>query len=199
MLSQMTPVKRGGGRKAAALLGAGLIVFSSLSAVVALAVPQKTKKPASKPAAKSTAKPGAKTAAPSIAEQIALGKKIYANNGCAGCHAIAGKGGNTGPELTNTGAKPEHTIKWLADHVTNPKMHTPTSAMPAFGGTIKGSNLTALATYLKSLGGKPEADATSGSAGTSGTTNASMTTVKVAPPDPAIVAKIEKAGGSVRE
>ncbi len=82
---------------------------------------------------------------------IAQGKKVFAANGCANCHAIKGKGGTSGPELTKTGADPKHTVKWFEEKVTNPKAANPDSTMPAFAGKIKGKDLTALATYLASL------------------------------------------------
>jgi cbb3-type cytochrome oxidase cytochrome c subunit len=191
MLSQTRPAPKGTLRKAGALLGVGLVFYASLGAVVALAVPQKAKKPTAKSGAKAAPK-----AADTIASMTALGKKVYASNGCNACHTISGKGGPVGPDLTKTGANAAHTVKWLSDHVANPKTHTPTSSMPAFASSIKGKDLVAVGVYLKTLGGKPEA-ADIGTA-TAGGSNGGGT-AKAAPADPAIVAKIEKAGGSVRE
>jgi len=156
----------------------GLILSGSLVMTVALAAaPQNQKKPT-----KSAATP-----AKSDADSIALGKKIYAAQGCATCHAIAGKGGNAGPDLTHTGSAPMHTAQWLADQVANPKAHTPTSTMPAFAQSIKGKDLTALASYLSSL--KEEAAPPIG-----GAAKPFHSTVAS---DPASVAKIEKLGGSI--
>jgi mono/diheme cytochrome c family protein len=188
MLSHTRTSNESPTRKAAALLGAGLVAYMSLSAVVALAVPQKGKKPPAKPAPKATAD--------TVASMTALGKKVYAANGCNACHAIGGRGGMVGPDLTKTGANAAHTVKWLSDHVANPKAHVPTSSMPGFASSIKGKDLVAIGVYLKTLGGKPEAADLGG--GSTGGGNAG-TSAKAAPPDPAVVAKIEKAGGSVRE
>ena len=88
-------------------------------------------------------------------DEFAAGKKVYAHNGCANCHKLGetgrGKGGRGpgGPDLTTTGANPEHTARWLADHVRDPKLHKPESRMPAYGADkIGDADLTALAEYL---------------------------------------------------
>ena len=74
-------------KKHAALLMTGLALCGSLALTTAFAKPTKpTKKPA-------------KAVAGRI--DVAAGKKIYMAQGCAGCHAIGGNGGNSGPDLTN--------------------------------------------------------------------------------------------------
>ena len=92
--------------------------------------------------------PGA-TAGPSAA-QIALGKQAYESNGCGGCHAISGKGGNAGPDLTNTGGNKAHTQAWFVTQIISPKKNNPGSTMPPFPG-IKAAELTALTGYLTTL------------------------------------------------
>jgi mono/diheme cytochrome c family protein len=58
-------------------------------------------------------------------------------------------GGMGGPDLTAVGAKPEHTADWLAAHVRDPKSHSPSSRMPAYGpDKIPEADLKALAEYL---------------------------------------------------
>ncbi len=162
---------------------AGLFVMASVGA-------QTKPKAQAKPAAPKTAAAKNETVAPSGAptpEQIAAGKKVYEGNGCSGCHAIGGKGGNAGPDLSNTGANSTHTPAWLQSQVTNPKTHTPTSTMPAYPG-IKGPDLVSIGLYLSSL--KP-----------AGASSAPLipVPVKVAPVSAAVVAKVEKLGGSVRQ
>jgi mono/diheme cytochrome c family protein len=82
---------------------------------------------------------------------IAQGKKVYEDNHCSSCHAIAGTGGKAGPDLTHTGSKPGHTVAWLEAEIQNPKTHNPKSRMPAYASKIQGNDLKALATYLASL------------------------------------------------
>jgi len=36
-------------------------------------------------------------------ELVSIGKEVYDRKGCAGCHKIAGAGGDLGPDLTNEG------------------------------------------------------------------------------------------------
>jgi mono/diheme cytochrome c family protein len=171
---------------AALLLAASFAVSSSAAVTAAFVGPQKKQAPAKQaPAKKSPA--GQKAAAPIIvdAATIALGKKTYDANGCNACHAIGGKGGAAGPDLTATGANPKHTIAWFELKVTKPAKLTPGSTMPAYEGKIKGKELTAIAAYMTTL--KPAA----GAANAGGP--------KIAKASPAVVAKLEKAGAAVRE
>jgi cbb3-type cytochrome oxidase cytochrome c subunit len=56
-----------------------------------------------------------------------------------------------GPDLTMVGVDAKHTKEWIADHVRNPKAHTPQSRMPASGPEkISDADLDALAAYLAS-------------------------------------------------
>lgn len=81
---------------------------------------------------------------------IAAGKKVYAANGCANCHAINGVGGMTGPNLTKVGANPKHNAKWLEESVVNPKAHNPDSSMPAYD-SLAAKDLKNLVAYMSSL------------------------------------------------
>lgn len=202
--------------KGSSILSLAAITMTAALVVTASAGPQSKKtqkksgksattkgatKSATKSTAKSAAKPGAKPAgAVDVAALVAAGKKVYAANGCAGCHAIGGTGGSAGPDLSKTGANPAHTVAWFEVQIANPKAHTPSSTMPAFDASIKGKDRTALAVYMTSLGSTPKAPGvaapTTAAGGGGGTTPKA---VKVAPQNPATVAKIEKAGGSVRE
>ena len=133
---------------------------------------------------KAAAKPAAAAAKP-VSPLVAAGKKVYDTKGCAACHAIGGKGGNSGPDLTATGAVPTHTIQWLSVQVANPKAHNSDSTMPPFAATVTGKDLTAMSTYLASLKGASTGTATA------------APVRKGTGPDPAIVAKIEKLGGMI--
>ncbi len=81
----------------------------------------------------------------------AAGKAVYAANGCARCHALAGQGGRSGPDLSRVGSQASHTSDWLVTHIKDPKMHKPGSRMPAFAGKITDKDLLALGAYLASL------------------------------------------------
>jgi cbb3-type cytochrome oxidase cytochrome c subunit len=122
----------------AALTLAGLILSGSLLLTTAVTALPKGAKPPKKGGASSAA-------------SIAAGKKVYNANGCKNCHAIGGKGGKVGPDLSKVGANPKHTPKWFEAKVTNPKASDPDSSMPSFADKIKGKDLTNLGLYLASL------------------------------------------------
>jgi mono/diheme cytochrome c family protein len=151
---------------------------SMLTTAIALRTPSQKQ-----PAKPKPTKPSAK-ADPAL---VTLGKKVYEKQGCATCHAIEGKGGNAGPDLTATGAVPSHTVAWFAVQVANPKAHTPSSTMPAYAQSIKGKEMTALTTYLASLKGTAAAPTETATSGRK----------TVAPSDPAAIAKIEKMGALI--
>jgi mono/diheme cytochrome c family protein len=98
-------------------------------------------------------------------DDVAAGKKVYANSNCANCHKLGesgsrpggpgggppGRGGRGpgGPDLTSVGAEAEHTKQWIADHIRNPKTHKQQSRMPAYGPEkITDADLAVLAEYL---------------------------------------------------
>jgi cytochrome c oxidase subunit 2 len=117
-------------------LGAGvgsLVLIISLAGAISVAAPKK-------PAA--NAKPAQTSAA-----DIAAGKKVYDSSGCAGCHKIAGKGGASGPELSQIGKTRD--AAWLAKKVKDPKATKKDSIMPPFAGSPK--ELQTLSAYLASL------------------------------------------------
>jgi cytochrome c oxidase subunit 2 len=89
----------------------------------------------------------AKPAAPPSAADIAAGKKVFDSSGCTGCHKLAGKGGTSGPDLSQVGKT--HDAAWIAKKVKDPKSMKKDSIMPPFPGSAK--NLQALSAYLASL------------------------------------------------
>lgn len=131
-------------KKVGALVMAGLTLFGSLMVTSTFAAPPKNKKPPK-------TKPGKKPAKPSGKALIEAGKKVYTANGCSACHAIAGNGGTSGPELTKIAADAKHDAKFFKESVVNPKADSPDSTMPSYEETIKGKDLNSLVAYLQSL------------------------------------------------
>ena len=79
----------------------------------------------------------------------AAGKKIFAAS-CTGCHAIAGKGGKMGPDLSHVGKK--RNAAWLSAEIRNPKKNKPKGIMTAFNEkSIDAKQLKALVAYLGTL------------------------------------------------
>ena len=121
-----------------------LVLAAALAVTAAGAGPVKQKK---RPHAAHTVTKKAVSASSLVAE----GKKVYAANGCAGCHAVSGSGGKSAPDLTHVAAEKTHTKAWLDEQVEDPKSHNPSSAMPAYAESIKGAKLKALTVYLSTL------------------------------------------------
>ncbi len=94
-----------------------------------------------------------------------LGKELIHSNkkgiDCFACHAINGKGGNVGPNLSKEGAM-KHSIKWLEVQIATPaKNFKPGSTMKINGKSymaimpdhkmLSKKELLELAAYLNSL------------------------------------------------
>ena len=95
-------------------------------------------------------------------EQIAHGKRLVADDGCASCHEIAGikKPENFAPELSRIGSKPvtqliflpgmQHTLPdYIAGKIKNPRAFSPGLKMPQY--TFTPAQIDALTTALLSL------------------------------------------------
>ena len=80
-------------------------------------------------------------------EKIQQGEKIFANRQCTVCHAVHGKGGNVGPDLTKVGDRRDGA--WLKKFLPAPTSVKPGVIMPPFQGTPE--ELDALVAYLLSL------------------------------------------------
>jgi ubiquinol-cytochrome c reductase cytochrome b subunit len=83
------------------------------------------------------------------------GAVVFQNKDCRNCHALQGKGGQRGPDLTAVGAR--LTADQLIDQVSN---GTPGGGnMPAYGQQISPDEMTALVDFLTSLRppGRPKA------------------------------------------
>lgn len=80
---------------------------------------------------------------------------------CFACHAINGKGGNVGPDLSKEGAL-KHSIKWLEVQIATPAKHFKPGSMVKINGKtymvimpdhkmLSKKELFELASYLDSL------------------------------------------------
>jgi ubiquinol-cytochrome c reductase cytochrome b subunit len=73
---------------------------------------------------------------------------------CAGCHKVAGKGGDEGPELTDIGL--HRTSGWLHSFVEDPARFHTDSKMSAFGPPVLShQEIEEVARYLGTLQGPP--------------------------------------------
>jgi ubiquinol-cytochrome c reductase cytochrome b subunit len=92
------------------------------------------------------------------------GAAIFQNKACRNCHALEGRGGKRGPDLTTVGKR--LTRNQLIDQVSNGtpggiKQGDPGGGnMPAFGSQINPAEMTALVAFLESLRppGEPPAE-----------------------------------------
>lgn len=76
------------------------------------------------------------------APKLALGRKLFVDRGCQGCHKLTGLGGLLGPALDDEGRKTVHTLitahlsgertvpNWLQQHFDSPQRIVPGSQMP---------------------------------------------------------------------
>lgn len=78
---------------------------------------------------------------------IRLGQKTFEANSCQSCHAINGKGGAFGPELSKIGAKRD--LQWLTDYLKDPKSVMPDTQMPIV--PLSKEEVNAIAAYLATL------------------------------------------------
>lgn len=72
------------------------------------------------------------------------GRRIFAQKGCIGCHAVGGRGGNVGPALD--GVTQRRDAEWIARHFRDPAAVSPATVMPKFNFTE--SEIRALAVFL---------------------------------------------------
>jgi cbb3-type cytochrome oxidase cytochrome c subunit len=79
-----------------------------------------------------------------LAEQ---GQRIFTDQGCYGCHMVAGAGTPIGPDLSHVGAK--YSESYLASWLRDPSAQKPTAHMPRI--SLTGFEVRALVAYLKTL------------------------------------------------
>jgi len=77
------------------------------------------------------------------------GNKVFDMH-CLNCHATqAGSPPRKGPSLAKVGST--RTPDWLAEHVKNPKSHTPESMMPEFAKTLSAEDLKSVTEFMAGL------------------------------------------------
>lgn len=94
------------------------------------------------------------------AEHLSAGRVLFADLGCVGCHRVAGRGLDIGPDLsmvaskdfTGDGRIDSNDWQWNIEHLLDPRSKTPTSIMPKLG--LSRDQATALVVYLYSLTGR---------------------------------------------
>lgn len=79
--------------------------------------------------------------------RVAEGKEIYQEYACYGCHKIAGKGGEMGPDLSEAGSRLQP--EYIAAFLQNPQAFIPGSSMKISG--LWEEEVQALVAYLMSL------------------------------------------------
>ncbi|HYM13840.1 MAG TPA: c-type cytochrome [Bryobacterales bacterium] len=100
-------------------------------------------------------------------EQVQLGRRLFAEKGCVGCHVIQGISATKdfAPDLTMLGAKnvsqlefgdskiPRHLISYIQAKITNPLSVNPAARMPQYH--LAPEDLDAITTALLSMTGTP--------------------------------------------
>lgn len=80
------------------------------------------------------------------------GRAIFDAAGCRACHKVAGRGGNSGPDLTLVGFR--RSPDWLRLWLKAPRAWKPDTEMPNL--RLADGDLVALVEYLASLGPAPD-------------------------------------------
>ncbi|MDO8586373.1 MAG: c-type cytochrome [Armatimonadota bacterium] len=83
---------------------------------------------------------------PVLGPKIRLGKKLFTERACVGCHKIDGRGGTIGPELTAVGER--RNAHWLIQHFKNPREVVAGSRMPKF--KLTDDEIKVLTTFMLS-------------------------------------------------
>ena len=81
------------------------------------------------------------------------GRALYQSQQCAGCHRMAGQGGEEGPDLTTVGLR--HSSGWLHSFIESPSRFHAESRMPAYGPpALSHQEIEELAQYLSTRRGR---------------------------------------------
>jgi ubiquinol-cytochrome c reductase cytochrome b subunit len=84
------------------------------------------------------------------------GRALYQSQQCAGCHRVAGQGGEEGPDLTTAGLR--HSAGWLHSFLEQPSRFHLESRMPSYGPpALTHQEIEELSQYLASLRGREQA------------------------------------------
>lgn len=79
-----------------------------------------------------------------VAGDVARGERIFWDKAkCGACHMIRGRGGITGPDLSNVGG--ERTLTAIRDSLTKPKLQIPVGYRPVEVITVDGRKLSGIA------------------------------------------------------
>jgi mono/diheme cytochrome c family protein len=76
-----------------------------------------------------------------------VGRRLFEEKGCLGCHSVGGKGGAIGPALDEVAKRRDS--QWIVSHFRNPQAVTPGSVMPKFD--FNEQEIRALTEFLLSL------------------------------------------------
>jgi mono/diheme cytochrome c family protein len=76
-----------------------------------------------------------------------VGRRLFEEKGCIGCHSLGGKGGTIGPALDEVAKRRDS--QWIITHFRNPQAVTPGSVMPRFDFTEQ--EIRALTEFLLSI------------------------------------------------
>ncbi len=88
--------------------------------------------------------PPAEMVAPRAPKLIAAGEKLFRESRCITCHAVEGRGGTLGPELSRVANKVRPS--WLYSFLKDPQRHFPHTKMPRY--RFDEHQLRALVAYL---------------------------------------------------
>ncbi len=83
------------------------------------------------------------------ASDLSLGRALFEEKGCKGCHKFQGVGGAVGPDLSTIGRPGHRNPEWLFTHFKDPQKSAPGTIMPTYGFTDKEAK--ALTLYMLSL------------------------------------------------
>jgi mono/diheme cytochrome c family protein len=75
-----------------------------------------------------------------------VGRRLFAQKGCIGCHSVGGRGGKVGPALD--GVAKRQTTDWIIQHFRDPAAVSPGTVMPKFNLTEP--EIRALTSFLVS-------------------------------------------------
>ena len=78
--------------------------------------------------------------------RVENGQVLVALGTCAGCHKIAGDGGETGPDVSHVGSRRD--VASIRKLIQDPTAEYPDAFMPTFGERLSAAQIEVLAKYL---------------------------------------------------
>jgi len=116
---------RGGQRRAAArraVLGGGVASLVVVAALTAMGLADRPH----------NAVPADNPLRAADAAALRRGEQVYREQGCAGCHRLAGEGSDAGPSLDRVGRRRKYDVAWMIRHMQEPAALVPGSTMPPY-------------------------------------------------------------------